>query len=75
MHYNYNSRSPPTVVRRRSMGTLSVIAASAASGTSAGVLTIRYAAYTHANGQNTGSTPVAYVMHPQAGGAGFSTTH
>lgn len=63
MSYNYNSNSSFAIGRRRSMGTLSIIAASTTSGTRAGVLTMRYATYTHANGQNTGSRPVRCVMH------------
>ena len=61
MHYIHNSKSPFVIGRRRSMGTLSIIAASVPSGAGAGVLTMRYATYTHANGQNTGSKPVQCV--------------
>ena len=63
MHYIHNSKSPFVIGRRRSMGTFSIFAASTTSGTRAGVWTTRYAAYTHANGQNTGSKPVRCVMH------------
>ena len=62
MHYNYNSNSPLMGGRRRSMGAVSITAASTLSGVSAGVLTTRYAAYTHASGQKTGIKPAQCVM-------------
>ena len=62
-HKNHNSNCPPPPgVRWRSMGTVSTAAGVTSVSDSTGVFTTRYAAYSHASGQNTGIKPALHKL-------------